>query len=202
MPVDPTGWFEPLYRAAERGERSVPWDRAAPHPLLVEWAAARGLRGDGRRAIVVGSGLGDDAEHVAGLGFATVAFDVAPTAVAAARRRFPDSVVHYVAADLFDFPAAWERAFDLVFESRTVQSLPDPPRADAIAQVAGLAAPGGTLLVLADARDAADGPVDGPPWPLTREEIEAFAAGPLDAVRVENVPDRSGPCWRAEFRAR
>jgi SAM-dependent methyltransferase len=197
-----TGWFEPLYRAAERGERAVPWDRAAPHALLVEWAAACDLRGDGRRAIVVGCGLGDDAEHIAGLGFATVAFDVAPTAVAAARRRFPGSVVEYVAADLLDLPPAWEQAFDLVFESRTVQSLPDPPRAAAIARIAGLAVPGGTLLVLANARDAADGPVEGPPWPLTRAEIDAFAAGPLDAVRIETVPDRSGPCWRAEFRGR
>jgi SAM-dependent methyltransferase len=203
VPADPdaTNWFEPLYRAAERGERTVPWDRAAPHALLVEWAAGRGLRGDGRRAIVVGCGLGDDAEHIAGLGFATVAFDVAPTAVAAARRRFPGSAVEYVAADLLDLPPGWDGAFDLVVESRTVQSLPDPPRAAAIAQVAGLVAPGGTLLVLANARDAADGPVDGPPWPLTRAEIDAFAAGTLEAVRVENVPDRSGRYWRAELRA-
>jgi len=202
VPADPdaTGWFEPLYRAAERGERAVPWDRAAPHALLVEWAAARDLRGDGRRAIVVGCGLGDDAEHIAGLGFATVAFDIAPTAVAAARRRFPDSAVRYVAADLLDPPPEWEGAFDLVFESRTIQSLPDPPRAAAIAQVARLVAPGGRQLVLANARDSADGPVDGPPWPLTRAEIDAFADGRLDVVRVEGLPDRSGPYWRAEFR--
>ena len=197
---DATEFFESLYRAAERGERVVPWDRAAPHALLVEWAAARELRGEGRRAIVVGCGLGDDAELIAGLGFATVAFDVAPTAVAAAQRRFPGSVVEYVAADLLDLPPAWERAFDLVFDSRTFQSLPDPPRAAAIAQAARLVAPGGTLLVLANARDEADGPVEGPPWPLTRAEIDAFAAGPLDAVRVEDLLDRSGPYWRAEFR--
>lgn len=35
---DPTGWFECLYAEAEDGAAVVPWDRGAPHPLLVEWA--------------------------------------------------------------------------------------------------------------------------------------------------------------------
>jgi hypothetical protein len=190
---DPTGWFEPLYERAEAGEAIVPWARDEPNPLLVEWTRARDLRGDGRRALVVGTGLGDDAEHVAALGFDTVAFDIAPTAIAVARRRFPDSPVDYVVADLLDPPAAWRAAFDLVFESITVQALPPSIHPAAIAAVAGMVAPGGTLLVLSGAR--ADGKhVDGPPWPLTRAEIDAFGLAP---VRVEDLGDR----WRAEFRA-
>ena len=35
MTDDPTGWFEPLYAAAARGEREVPWDRDEPRDLLV-----------------------------------------------------------------------------------------------------------------------------------------------------------------------
>jgi SAM-dependent methyltransferase len=198
---DPTGWFDRLYRAAERGERSVPWDRGAPDPKLVEWATARELDGGGaRRAVVVGCGLGNDAEFVADHGFQTIAFDVSPTAVAAARRRYPGSAVGYVAAGLLDPPPDWARAFDLVVESRTVQSLPDPPRREAIGRVAGLVAPGGTLLVIANARDARDGPVDGPPWPLTREEIDAFATAGLEAVLIEDLRDDMRR-WRAEFRA-
>ena len=150
---DPTGWFERLYAAAEQGEADVPWDRGAPHPVLVQWAAERGLDGAGQRALVVGSGLGEDAEHVAGLGFDTVAFDVSATAVRSARRRFPGSRVRYRVADLLDPPAEWRGAFDLVVESITVQSLPDPPRADAIAAVGRMVGPGGTLLVIASARD-------------------------------------------------
>ena len=38
---DPTGWFEPLYAAAERGEREVPWDRGEPRELLVGVGRAR-----------------------------------------------------------------------------------------------------------------------------------------------------------------
>ena len=52
-----TGWFEPLYAAAARGETGVPWDRGGPSPQLVDWAAARSLEGTGRRALVVGAGL-------------------------------------------------------------------------------------------------------------------------------------------------
>src|SRR4051812_48107872 len=96
---DPTGWFDRLYAAAGRGEAVIPWDDGEAHPNLVEWARARGLDGAGQRALVVGSGYGDDAEHVAGLGFETVAFDISPTAVQAAHDRFPDSRVQYVTAD-------------------------------------------------------------------------------------------------------
>ena len=72
-----------LHGRARRRRAQIPWDRGEAHPLLrgVDGGSA-GLRGEGRRALVVGAGLGFDAEHLAALGFATTAFDVAPTAVA------------------------------------------------------------------------------------------------------------------------
>jgi SAM-dependent methyltransferase len=194
---DPTGWFEPLYAAAVRGERDVPWDRGAPREALVEWAEARALEGGGLGAVVVGCGFGADAEYLSSLGFAVTAFDVAPSAVQAARERHPGTAVDYVVADLLDFPAPWGEAFPLVFESLTVQSLPDAVRPQAIANVGRLVAPRGTLLVIASARDEADGPVDGPPGPLTRAEIDSFAGRGLQAVEIEALP---GSRWRAEFR--
>jgi SAM-dependent methyltransferase len=200
---DPTGWFERLYSDAEAGQAVVPWDRGAPRQLLVEWGEARSLNGAGRRAVVVGCGLGYDAEHIAGLGFETIAFDIAPTAIRVARRRSPGSAVRYLVADLLDPPEEWREAFDLVVESHNVQALPDPPRREAIGRVSSMVAPGGTLIVLAAARDAEDGPVEGPPWPLIRTEIEAFAAGILETVRIEDLPDPAEPevrRWRAEFR--
>jgi ubiquinone/menaquinone biosynthesis C-methylase UbiE len=198
---DPTGWFERLYVRAEAGEAIVPWARDEPNRLLVEWTRVRGLAGQGRRALVVGTGLGDDAEHVASLGFETVAFDIAPTAIAVARRRFPASPVHYVVADLLDPPAAWIGAFDFVLESITVQALPPSLHPSAIAVVADLVAPGGTVLVISTAREEGEH-VDGPPWPLTREEIDAFAANGLSPVRVDDLRDVSGAGvrrWRAEY---
>jgi SAM-dependent methyltransferase len=200
---DATGWFEQLYAAGAAGRVSMPWDRTEPHLLLAEWTRLQRPVGAGRRAIVVGCGLGADAEHVAGFGFDTVAFDVSPTAVAIARERHPDSLVRYVAADLLSPPPEWRRSFDLVVEVSTVQALPDPPRRQAIVNVGRLVAPGGILLAIAarHTEDTKTGP--GLPWPLRREEVEAFANDGLLVVRIEQLtvpgqPDE--PRWRAELR--
>jgi SAM-dependent methyltransferase len=196
---DPTGWFDRLYAAGVDGLVEMPWDRSEPHPLVAEWAAA-GVDGGGRTAVVVGCGLGADAEYLSGLGFATTAFDVAPTAVRVARERHPGSTVDYRVADLLDLPADWSRAFDLVVDVFTVQALPDPPRREAIVDVGRLVAPGGSLLVVAF-RGELDGP--HPPWPLSRDEIDAFATDGLTVVRVEEIEDSRrafGSRWRAEFR--
>ena len=120
----------------------------------------------GRIAVVVGCGLGDDAEFIAGLaGFQTTAFDISPTAIITARNRFPDSPVRYQAADLLNPPPDWLRAFDLVVESLILQALPDPPRREAIAKLGDLVAPDGTLIVIARAREP-EQEVDGRPGPL------------------------------------
>jgi hypothetical protein len=196
--VDPTALFEPLYVAAAAGLETLRWDRGGPHPLLEEWA--RDVSGSGCRAVVVGSGLGPDAELLAAHGFDVVGFDVSPTAIATARERFPQSHVDYRVANLLDPPPDWSHAFDLVVESLTVQSMPVAFHPQAIANVSRMVAPAGTLLVIAKARDD-DEPVDGPPWPLTRAEIEAFAGHGLEVVRIEDVRRRGLPVrWRAEFR--
>jgi SAM-dependent methyltransferase len=192
-------WFERLYAAADSGDAELPWDKGAPHQLLERWVRDRGISGDGRRAMVVGCGMGRDSEYLAGLGFATVAFDFSATAVAAVRRRFPDSPVDYRVADLLDPPTAWTGAFDLVVESLTVQSLPRQLRPAAIARVRELVAPGGTLLVIAAVKGADEGPPDGP-WPLTRAEVESFAAGEVELVRLEDFRDPDAHRWRAELR--
>jgi len=198
---NPTAWFERLYAEANRGQAIVPWDREEPHEVVAEWF--RGVQGDGRRALVVGCGLGRDAEFVARLGFATTAFDWAPSAIDAVRRRHAGSSVRYVQADLLDPPAEWQHAFDFVLESLTVQSLPVSMHGPATAAVRGFVAPGGTLLVVAAGRDD-DAPAgDGPPWPLLLREIDAFAGDGLQRVRVEAISDPAAPAglrWRAEFR--
>jgi SAM-dependent methyltransferase len=200
---EPTGWFEPLYAAAEAGHAVIPWDRGIPHQLLVAWARAAALDGTGRRALVVGCGLGEDAEFVATFGFDTVAFDVSASAIRAARRRFPQSAVHYMTADLLDPPPSWRYAFDLVVESMTFQALPDPPRREAIPNVGRMVAPGGTLLVIARARDDGSDPGEGPPWSLTRAEIDAVTGTGLQPVRVEELRDQGPPAthrWLAHYR--
>jgi SAM-dependent methyltransferase len=199
---DVTGWFERLYSAADRGEAVVPWDRGGAHPLLMEWADGR--RVSAGRALVVGAGLGGDAELVAGLGYATTAFDISATAIRSARERFPLSAVDYSVADLLEPPVSWRSAFDLVVESLTVQSMPRSVRSAATENVSSFVAPGGTLVVISGSDGGGDGdPASGPPWPLTRAEVEAFAAHGVTPVRIELLPapqDVTARRWLAEFR--
>lgn len=198
----PTEWFDRLYAEGAAGRISMPWNRDEPQTDLRAWAERAGLGpgAGGRaagRALVVGCGLGADAEYLSRLGFAVTAFDVAPTAVAEAHRRHPGSAVDYRQADLLDLPPAWSRAFDLVVEVYTVQALPDPPRDKAMDAVADLVAPGGRLVVVAFRRTADDDPAAGPPFPLTREMLGRFVQRGLTEVTLE---ERDGPRWLAEYR--
>ncbi|MGZ3143883.1 class I SAM-dependent methyltransferase [Lentzea chajnantorensis] len=188
--ANPTGWFEDLYAEADAGTAAVPWDKNTPQPHLVEWAD--GVDGTGRTALVVGCGYGRDSEYLATLGFDVTAFDISPSAIAATRARFPQTKVSYEVADLLAPPAAWHRAFDLVVENMTVQALPVALHAQATGRVASLV--GSTLLVLAVARDEGPEP-DGPPWPLTPAEVEAFATDGLSARSIRRADGR----WVAEF---
>jgi SAM-dependent methyltransferase len=201
---DPTGWFENLYAAAAEGTAVVPWDRGTAHQLLTEWVDESEPDGTGKTALVVGAGTGWDAELIVDRGYDTTAFDISPSAIAAAQRNHPDSRAHYVVADLLNPPPDWHRAFDLVVEIYTVQALPIPLQADAIKHVTDLVAPGGTLLVIAAARpdDQPDDDVQGPPWPLTRTTIRSFETPDLPLIQLDRSPSPADPAvlrWRAEY---
>ena len=189
---DPTGWFEILYREAEEGKSTIPWDDRHPTPHLVGFWMQQPLETTGKRALVTGCGLGDDAEQLAKWGFRTTAFDISEAAVRACRKRFPSSVVDYNAANLLEPPKNWRGQFDFVFEANTLQVLPAALRAQAIKNIAGFLRPSGLLLVLARSREPSE-PEGQMPWPLTRSEISAFTEQGLEEVLFEIVHDADEP---------
>lgn len=191
----PTSWFEPLYAGGRADRIDMPWDRPGPLPLLAEWLPP----GRGRSAVVVGCGLGADAEFVAARDYRTTAFDISETAVRTAQERHPDSPVTYRVADLLALPHEWSRAFDLVVEIINVQALPVDLRPRAVPAVAGLVASGGALLAVENVRPDGAAPPDRPPWPFSRAEIASFAEHGLRTVAVEVHDDPTSPRWRAEF---
>lgn len=76
-------------------------------------------------------------------------------------------------------------AFDLVVEIITVQALPNPPRRQAITNIGRLVGTDGTLLVISAIHDERrNRPLDLPPWPLRRDEIDAFATDGLTTIHV------------------
>lgn len=200
MPADSSGAafpaFEEIYARAGDDLASVPWARLAPHPLLVMWldsADSPGLRAArpsaaGCGALVVGCGLGDDAEELARRGYAVTAFDVSPTAITRCRERFPRSPVSYQVADVLNLPSQWQDRFGLVVEINTVQSLPRADRPAAIAAIAGTVVRGGLLFVRCQ---VGDDDQDGPerPWPVRRSELDRFTAAGLTQVDlIDHAP--------------
>jgi hypothetical protein len=224
---DPCGWFEPLYREAEEGRSEVPWADLRPNPHLLSLWSTQPWEASGKTALVVGSGLGDDAEQLARWGFRTTAFDIAETAIAVARRRFPASAVEYVTADLFAPPPSWLASFDFVLEAYTLQVFPAEIRrkviekisrfvrapqqtqpgspASAVVELAGVedrrlpGTPGGLLLAIARGREPND-PEGQMPWPLTRAEVDEFTRFGLEQRRFDDYVDPNEPGVR-RFRA-
>lgn len=201
-PSDPTGWFERLWASAKDGDVTMPWERDDPHPALASWPHAPDPGAASGTAVVVGCGLGADAEHLSRLGYTTTAFDISATAVVAARDRNPGTLVTYAVGDLLHLPGGWIGSFDLVVEIYTVQAVNRSVRDELTAGVRSLVAPGGTLLAIQAVAEQGDD--DGPPWPLTRHEIEAFGKDGLSDVSTEVLPVPGSPArpgiWRAEFR--
>jgi SAM-dependent methyltransferase len=192
---DATGWFEQLYTQAQGNEQAIHWADMEVNPNLLGWLDRRNMQGKGKLALVVGCGLGDDAEELARRGFEVVAFDIAPTAIAWCRQRFPQSPVEYVVADVFDPPRGWQGSFDFVLEAYTLQVLPADVRRKAIASIAGFLAKEGTLLVICRGRSPQE-PSGELPWPLTTEELNLFKSAGLRQVQFEDYFDQEEPAVR------
>ncbi|HYL61124.1 MAG TPA: class I SAM-dependent methyltransferase [Candidatus Methylomirabilis sp.] len=189
---DPTGWFDALYQEGEQGKSIVPWADRGTNPNLMAFWKKRPQESQGKSALVVGSGLGDDAEQFAKWGYQTTAFDISEAAIRMTRRRFPESRVAYLVADLFAPPAEWRQKFDFVFEANTLQALPSEVRARAIERIASFVKPGGKLLVIARGRQA-DEPEGQMPWPLTQSEMKEFVRAGLTEENFEEFFDNEEP---------
>ncbi|PHM06897.1 class I SAM-dependent methyltransferase [Nostoc sp. 'Peltigera malacea cyanobiont' DB3992] len=170
---EPSTWFEVLYTGAKGDTAKIPWAKLTPHPYLQDWLKNHQPFASGQKALVIGCGLGDDAEALAHLGFEVTAFDISPTAIAWCQERFPNSTVNYVVADLLAIPSQWHQAFDFVFECRNIQALPLNVRSEVISSVTSFVAPSGILLLITRVRDTEVEP-SGPPWPLSDSELAQF----------------------------
>jgi SAM-dependent methyltransferase len=183
-------WFEQLYSQATLEQ--IPWADLAPNPHLAEWLKREQTQGHNKRALVVGCGLGDDAEALAAQGFAVTAFDLSSSAVAWCKKRFPHTSVEYVQGDVLKPHAAWQGAFDFIFEAYTLQVLPPLLRQQAMTQIAPLLKAGGRLLVVARGRDPRE-PEGTMPMPLTKADLAHFVAQGLTEARFEDYWDQEDP---------
>lgn len=194
----PLAWFDALYQEAAQGKTTVPWAELKPNEHLMQWLDRKQMRGEGKSALVIGCGYGDDAEELARRGFHVTAFDISPTAIDMCLRRHAATAVQYQVADLLQPPPQWRDRFHFIVEAYTLQAMPVDLRARAIRALPTLLAPGGTLLLIARGRDNAE-PLDEVPWPLARLELEPLRAT-LRELSFEDFMDNDDPPAR-RFRA-
>jgi 2-polyprenyl-3-methyl-5-hydroxy-6-metoxy-1,4-benzoquinol methylase len=189
---DPTSWFDAMYRSASGDAGAIPWARLGPNPMLVEWLGMHHIEATGKRALVVGCGLGDDAEALAKYGFDVSAFDISPEAIEWCHRRFPESPVHYTVDNLLALTDDWNGRFHFIMEAYTLQALPDQTlRMQAAKNLARCLAPNGVLLVICFGREPNEVQASLP-WPLSPDDLAIFPQCGLREVSFERLTDAEG----------
>lgn len=184
--------FETLYASSAGDASRIPWATLAVHAELQDWLENHPIQDQNKTALVLGCGLGDDAEGLASFGFRVTAFDISQSAIAWCCQRFPNSPVHYTVADLLNPDPAWREGFDFVLESRITQSIPLDLRSRAIEAIVDLVSPGGILLLITRYRLTED-PPGGPPWPLSEGDLSQFKTFGLEEINRRQFVEQNYP---------
>ena len=181
-----SAWFENLYKQNENSHENIPWAKKDVNPLLQTYLDKKILHKG--KALVVGCGLGDDAYALELAGYEVVAIDVSKVALELAREKFPDSKVSFELQDIFDMSKKYQEHFDFVFEALTIQSLPVEFREQMINAIGDTLALNARLLLVAHEKQKE---TDGPPWPLTKDEVDMFKSYGLKELAFEMHSEKS-----------
>jgi len=176
-----SAWFNGLYEEHKQNHENIPWARGAVNPLLESYLSDNTQTHKGK-ALVIGCGLGDDAYALEIAGYDVVAIDVSEVALELAREKFPDSKISFELQDIFDMPQKYKEHFKFVFEALTIQSLPIEFREKMISAIVDTLSKNAKLLLVAHQRE---NEFEGPPWPLTHEEIDLFKSYGLKELLFE-----------------
>jgi methyl halide transferase len=196
-------FWDRLYAEGQDG-----WDLGEPAPALADWLDAGGRFEPSAprtpaRVAVPGAGRGHDARLLARRGYRVTAFDFADAAVAEARRLAAGEGVDLTVAqrDIFTLADDHAGAFDGVWEYTCFCAI-DPARRDEYARLLhAIVRPGGLLLACFFPLRDGDG---GPPFPVTRGEIERALAGRFTVLEAGPPPrspeQRRGLEWLVRAR--
>jgi SAM-dependent methyltransferase len=167
----------------QKGE--VLWDKGAPSPPMKQYLERHPVRG---RALVPGCGRGHEVALAVEFGLDATGLDIAPTAVAEARARYPRLKERFVVGDLFNPPAAMRGAFEVVLEHTCMSGLPPALRADYRRGIDQTLRSGGLLIGVWFINPDLDPGEEGPPYPFSVDDLTAFFADGYEIVD-DYVPD-------------
>jgi SAM-dependent methyltransferase len=177
--MDVTHWDQ-AYQA-----NFTPWDKGLPAPPLVAWLAQNTLTG---RVLVPGCGVGHDVAHLVSLGIDAYGLDLAPTAVARAKERYPQLAERFLCADLFDFRGQ----YDAIVEHTCLCALPPEWRTKYRDAVASLLKPSGMLVGVFFIHPEMDPGETGPPFGISMDDLTTLFT-PRFQVVESHVPDAAYP---------
>ncbi len=178
----------------------MPWDQGTVPPALVRWLARAPLAA-GARVLIPGCGSAYEAALLDGAGYRVLSIDIADAALARARAVLAADAASRVLrkADFFAFVAA---PFDAIYERAFLCALPPRLAPAYAARCAELLAPGGWLVGLFFVDPASPEPRRGPPFAMTRAELDALLAPAFECTEVEPIPPdesiavfRGRECW-------
>ena len=192
---DNFGWFDAFYKEAAGDNEQIPWADLEPNAFFRTWAEDKGLKGDGRTALVVGCGLGDDARYLSDLGFKVTAFDISQTAIDWAKRLHKETDIQLHVGDLFAPLREWLGGFDFVLEVYTIQPLPMEMRDRVIDSIAAFVVDNGELVVVTRGREDDEEPLELP-WPLSRKDLSRFEANGLKQMDFQIYEGEDPPVPR------
>lgn len=178
----------------------APWDIDGPQPAVMRLASRGVFTGT---VLDAGCGTGENTLHIAALGLPVLGFDIAETALAAAREKARRTGIgaEFVTADALDLGGLGRR-FDTVLDCGLFHTFDPGERPAYLAGLAGVTEPGATLYLLC----FSDRGADPGPHPVSREELDTAFERPgwrLVAVDTERLETRfhpdGAPAWSARI---
>jgi SAM-dependent methyltransferase len=177
-----TDW-EDAYR-----RRETPWEKGHAHPALLDFVAENGpLSGE---IFIPGCGTGQDLPALSTTQNHIVAIDFATRAIARAKSRPRVGNEEYFLADLFNLPPKFDHQFDWICEHTCFCAINPSRRSEYVSIVVRLLKPTGKMLAIFFINP--DNEEGGPPYPVSRQELEQYF-GPYFVVEREWVPQRTHP---------
>ncbi|HBR67532.1 MAG TPA: hypothetical protein DEA16_05250, partial [Opitutae bacterium] len=156
----------------------TPWDKGIAAPPLRAFLAKHPIRG---RVLVPGCGLGHDVRLLAEQGASVVGLDIVPKAVRQALAVTAVGDERFEVADFLNLPDNFHGQFDAVVEHTCLCALDPAQRLAYVRAVLQALKPGGMYLAVFF-RVVSDYDGDGPPHPITAEEIETLFGEAFETI--------------------
>ncbi|PXA03029.1 thiopurine S-methyltransferase [Coraliomargarita sinensis] len=172
----------------------TPWDKGYAAPPLMKFLKEHSLQG---RALVPGCGTGHDVRLLAKHGVQVTGLDIAPGALRKAAAFAPVGGESYVLGDFLNPEAGLSGSFDWVVEHTCLCAIEPSQREAYLSSLNKVLKRGGQFLAVFF-REVSNYDGDGPPHPISGEEIHALFHDDFELVESytprETYPSRPVGC--------